>query len=100
MIIITGGSGFIGSNLTLSLNQQGIDDILIVDDLHEGKKFSNIATAQIQDYVDLAQFREQINNQYSFPKIDAVFILVRVQTPLSGMENTCWITTTSTAKSC
>ena len=33
MIIVTGGSGFIGSNLVRGRNRRGIDDILIVDDL-------------------------------------------------------------------
>ena len=33
MYIVTGGAGFIGSALVWRLNQAGIDDIVIVDDL-------------------------------------------------------------------
>ena len=33
MIIVTGGAGFIGSNIVKKLNERGIDDILVVDDL-------------------------------------------------------------------
>ena len=31
MIIVTGGAGFIGSNIVKGLNDRGIDDILVVD---------------------------------------------------------------------
>ena len=35
MIIVTGGAGFIGSNIVQGLNARGITDILVVDDLHD-----------------------------------------------------------------
>ena len=34
MIIVTGGAGFIGSNLVKGLNNNGEEDILIVDQNH------------------------------------------------------------------
>ena len=61
MIIVTGGAGFIGSNLVHMLNQTGRDDIVIVDDLTDGKKFRNIATARIADYLDREEFRLWFN---------------------------------------
>ena len=42
MVIVTGGAGFIGSNLARMLEHQTNEDIIIVDDLSHGKKFSNI----------------------------------------------------------
>jgi nucleoside-diphosphate-sugar epimerase len=42
MIIVTGGAGFIGSNLVAGLNKLGISDILIVDNLTRAEKFNNL----------------------------------------------------------
>ena len=39
---VTGGAGFIGSALAKELNNNSIYDILIVDDLSNGEKFSNL----------------------------------------------------------
>ncbi len=36
MIIVTGGAGFIGSNIVKTLNDKGITDILVVDNLKDG----------------------------------------------------------------
>ena len=33
MIIVTGGAGFIGSNIVRGLNERGREDVLIVDNL-------------------------------------------------------------------
>lgn len=52
MIIVTGGAGFIGSNIVMGLNAKGINDILVVDDLSDGTKFKNLVNAQIADYMD------------------------------------------------
>ncbi|HEY5622895.1 MAG TPA: ADP-glyceromanno-heptose 6-epimerase [Gammaproteobacteria bacterium] len=52
MIIVTGGAGFIGSNLVRGLNARGERDILVVDDLTDGHKFENLADCDIADYWD------------------------------------------------
>lgn len=52
MYIVTGGAGFIGSNLVRALNQRGIDDILVVDDLTDGEKHLNLNALDFTDFVD------------------------------------------------
>ena len=52
MIIVTGGAGFIGSNIVKGLNERGREDILVVDHLKDGKKFRNLVDCEILDYID------------------------------------------------
>jgi len=73
MLIVTGGAGFIGSNLVHALNARGRDDILVVDDLTDGRKFANLAGARIADYLDRAEFRERIAAGGDFGPVEAVF---------------------------
>ena len=51
-VVVTGAAGFIGSNIIAGLNARGIEDIIAVDDLHDGDKFRNLATGRIAHYVE------------------------------------------------
>lgn len=74
MIIVTGGAGFIGSQLLLGLNRLGQTNILVVDDLTDGHKFKNLAHALIADYMDCATFLEYLHSNKTFAtSIKAVF---------------------------
>lgn len=73
MIIVTGGAGFVGSNLVLALNKLGHSDIIVVDDLKDGTKFVNMAEAEIADYRDKDQFLQQLLGNHSFGPVEAVF---------------------------
>ncbi|KAF3981678.1 MAG: ADP-glyceromanno-heptose 6-epimerase [Methylococcales symbiont of Hymedesmia sp. n. MRB-2018] len=74
MIIVTGGAGFIGSNLVLGLNQRGYDDILVVDNLTNGAKYKNLVDCQIADYQDKNEFLLKLQQDfYSATSIKAIF---------------------------
>ena len=73
MIIVTGGAGMIGSNLVKALNEAGHNDILVVDNLKNGKKFQNLVDLDIADYMDRDDFLMQIMSGEEFGPIEAVF---------------------------
>jgi len=60
MYIITGGAGFIGSNMVKAFNGRGVTDILVVDDLKEGGKIRNLADCDIADYMDRRDFLDRL----------------------------------------
>lgn len=74
MIIVTGGAGFIGSNIVKTLNDRGRNDVLVVDNLSNGVKFKNIADCEIIDYLDKDDFIQRIKDNKKFSeKVDAIF---------------------------
>lgn len=73
MIIVTGGAGFIGSNLVRGLNDQGINDVLVVDELSDGDKVKNIESCDIQDYMDKDEFLRRVESGSEFKNVTAVY---------------------------
>ncbi|PPK72481.1 ADP-glyceromanno-heptose 6-epimerase precursor [Methylobacter tundripaludum] len=73
MIVVTGGAGFIGSNLIRALNQRGERNILLVDHLVNGRKMHNIADLDVADYMDKEEFIEKIGVAHFFDGVRAVF---------------------------
>jgi ADP-L-glycero-D-manno-heptose 6-epimerase len=73
MIIVTGGAGFIGSNLIRALNKRGESNILLVDHLVNGRKMFNIADLNIADYMDKTEFINKIDAPTFLNGVRAVF---------------------------
>jgi ADP-L-glycero-D-manno-heptose 6-epimerase len=73
MLIVTGGAGFIGSNLVHELNAHGITDILVVDNFANVKKFPNLHGARFVDYMDKREFRRAIaEHALGVGKVEAI----------------------------
>ena len=56
MVIITGAAGFIASYLLQTLNEQGIEDIIIVDDFSKEVKANNYSSAKYKSAVERKDF--------------------------------------------
>ena len=60
MIVVTGGAGFIGSALVHGLNQKGIEDIWLVDDIDHPKKQKNIDILTYTRCVGIDDFLKEV----------------------------------------
>ncbi|GGG89902.1 ADP-glyceromanno-heptose 6-epimerase [Silvibacterium dinghuense] len=74
MHIVTGGAGFIGSNLVHELNRQGIIDILVVDNFADSRKLFNLHGARFVDYMDKREFRRALEEKaLRLSKVSAIY---------------------------
>lgn len=73
MIIVTGAAGFIGSNIVAGINERGRTDIMLVDDMQEGRKCLNLADLDFCDYYEYDEFLARIEAGDDLGEIDAVF---------------------------
>ncbi len=73
MIIVTGGAGFIGSNIVKGLNERGRDDVIVVDDLKDGIKFLNLVDCEILDYLDKDEFIRRVEADTLGGQVEAIF---------------------------
>src|ERR1700733_7752678 len=60
MWVITGGAGFIGSALLWKLNNEGQEDLLVVDRLEKSEKWKNLRSRRFVDYLEADAFLEQL----------------------------------------
>ncbi|MGX7742741.1 ADP-glyceromanno-heptose 6-epimerase [Rhodopseudomonas parapalustris] len=69
MLLVTGGAGFIGSNLVAALNEAGRADVVVSDFLGHDGKWKNLAKRQLADFVSPAELADWLKGR----KLDAVF---------------------------
>ena len=75
MYIITGGAGFIGSAMLWQLNQQGIDDVVLVDHLGTDDKWRNLVKLTYADYIHRERFRDLLLRDALPWKVEAIIHL-------------------------
>ena len=63
--VVTGGAGFIGSAFVSKLNSEGIDNIIIVDQIGESSRWKNLLNLKFADYVQKDIFLESLDRSYS-----------------------------------
>jgi ADP-L-glycero-D-manno-heptose 6-epimerase len=72
MIIVTGGAGFIGSNIVRTLNERGARNIIVVDNLTRAEKIRNLADCVVADYWDKQEFLAELRA----PRISSVRTII------------------------
>ncbi|MBH63664.1 MAG: ADP-glyceromanno-heptose 6-epimerase [Alphaproteobacteria bacterium] len=71
MIIVTGGAGFIGSNIVAALEARGETEVVVCDSLGEGDKWRNIAKRDLMGILPPESLFDFLERQRG--AIDAVF---------------------------
>ena len=70
MYVVTGGAGFIGSNIVWALEQSGLGPVVVVDRLRDADKWRNLAKRELMDVVDPDDLDFFLEANYN--KIDAI----------------------------
>lgn len=63
LIVITGAAGFIGSNLVRHLNDQGYNNLLLVDNIGHTDKWKNLVGKKFVDFISIEEFFPYINGR-------------------------------------
>jgi ADP-L-glycero-D-manno-heptose 6-epimerase len=71
MLLVTGGAGFIGSNIVAALNDAGRADVVVCDGLGSDGKWRNVAKRQLADIVPPAELSDWLKGR----RLDAVIHL-------------------------
>lgn len=80
MIIVTGGAGFIGSCVVRTLNDAGIEDIIIVDNVNSTDKWMNMRNKRYIKYVHKSKFLEDL------PRYEGVEAIIHMGAQSSTTE--------------
>ena len=82
--IVTGGAGFVGSNMVRKLNEKGISDVVIIDNYEEAK-MPNLVELQFIDYIDFSNGLASVKE--SLEAIDNVQGIFHIGANADVLEN-------------
>lgn len=85
MIVVTGSAGFIGSCMVAKLNQEGYNDIVLVDDFSKPEKNKNFEGKKYTQKVDRREFNSWIAANHKFIQI-IIHLGARTDTTEFNME--------------
>lgn len=71
LIIVTGGAGFIGSCVVRTLNDNGYENLVVVDNIGSTQKWKNIRNKHYIEYVNKGRFAERLTEGF-YSKCKAV----------------------------
>lgn len=63
LIVVTGGCGFIGSGVIRHLNDQGMNNIVVVDNLGQSEKWKNLVGKKFVDIIDKDQLFQWLDGR-------------------------------------
>ncbi len=73
MIVITGAAGFIGSNMVAKLNEEGYDNLILVDDFSSEIKNKNLENKSFSEQINREVFFDWLSKKQ--PTIEYIFHL-------------------------
>jgi ADP-L-glycero-D-manno-heptose 6-epimerase len=72
VIVVSGGAGFIGSNIVRGLNARGMGDVLVVDEFDNDRDPANLRGCEFAELMDKGEFRRLLEQRQLDARVQAI----------------------------